>query len=369
MRAATQAARVTPTHFGASSLVEWLLDIPQLRAGPEVGGVAGLIGEAGTPTYVYPEIAGYYLSWLAFRAARDGADDELAARAGATQRWLARWSMHETPLTRVHLTEGRDDWRNGALFCFDLALVLRGLGSAEAQGLIAPDPGLLRRLGALLGKCVAGDGAFDAVAPFDRSRLPSRWSTRRGAFLAKAATGVLRASARFDLDPMLRTAAEQTYAQSVAALKSSPHLEVHPLLYACEGVLDLPRHPAFEDALPHVSARLQDVLASVNADGYLPERLGSHDETPSRIDVIAQALRVGHLLALHGRPPRDPQPMARLAGTLWRELQPDGGVRFSRESPLAERNVWAAMFADQALAYAMPVSTQRGTWCSDPLLV
>ena len=55
------------------AIAEWLLRGPaQLTSGPHAGAVAGLIEAGQRPGYAYPEITGYYLQWLAWRAARNG---------------------------------------------------------------------------------------------------------------------------------------------------------------------------------------------------------------------------------------------------------------------------------------------------------
>lgn len=370
--------RTTGTSARGSLLARWLLTAPQLHEGPHAGAIAGMLDGKKTASYVYPEIAGYHLRWLAFRALRSGSSEELAAGASATQRWLARWSALAGPPTRVHLDGTREDWRNDALFCFDLAMVLRGLGSAAMAGLITPDGALLRSLDVGLARCIGSDGAFDAIVPFaEPSHLPVRWSTRRGAFLAKAAAGVLRAATQLPVSPQVVAAAERTFEASIAMLSTAPHPEVHPLLYACEGILDLPRHACFVRGLPIVAARHATLLRFVTDEGYLPESTAAPDEGPARIDVIAQALRVAQLLGLHGTAPADTAALARLHHALASQVADDGGVPFARQSRPGERNTWAAMFTDQALAYptlAPPASIAdrhhaSSWWREDPLLV
>src|SRR5512142_3046463 len=111
-------------------LAAWLRNVAQCQEGPHAGAVAGCVSVSGTPSYVYPEIAGYYLTWLAWRASRFGHDSEDAERARGVQRWLAKWLAMPNLPTRVHFDGKSGDWRNGAIFCVDLAMVLRGLAAA-----------------------------------------------------------------------------------------------------------------------------------------------------------------------------------------------------------------------------------------------
>ena len=366
---ATTARRTAPA---TGPLATWLMNVAQCRSGAHAGAVAGCISVSGAASYVYPEIAGYYLQWLAWRAGTDGPSNELADHAAGVQRWLARWLAMPGRPTRVHLDGTSDDWRNHASFAFDVAMVLRGLGAAAQTNLIVPDAGVVAGVANELSRMIADDGAFVAcIADAKAGALPERWSTRRGPFLAKAAAGVMRAATQLPAIPAaLVRAAERTFQHSVAMLAKEPHRETHPLLYAFEGVLNLPKHPRFHDTLPVVSAQFDILLAQAGNDGHLPETLGATTRGPSRVDVIAQAIRIGYLLAAH-RPqcPPDRVALARLRQALARQVRASGGVAFARSVAPAQANVWATMFADQALAFVTPARDVDASWRSDPLIV
>jgi len=361
------------TALAEGPLAQWLLASAQARTGPNEGAIAGCITAPGSAAYVYPEIAGYYLQWLAWRATQFGGSPDLAARAGAVQRWLARWLAMDGPPTRVHVDEAKDDWRNRAVFCFDVAMVLRGLGAAAQAQLLAPDARVVDGVSRLLERMIASDGQFVACVPHANAEpLPDRWSTRRGPFLLKAAAGVIRASTVLTHVPAAVTrAAERTFAASLGMLAREPHRETHPLLYGFEGVLNLPRHPRFHDTLPGLSVQFDILLAQAASDGHLPETLGmAAAKSTARIDVMAQALRIGYLLAAH-RPqqPPDRVALARLRQALTRQVRPGGSVAFARGADASQSNVWATMFADQALAFATPAREANAAWRSDPLIV
>lgn len=352
-------------------LAGWLLDRAQCVGGPHAGAIAGCVSATGAATYVYPEIAGYYLQWLAWRATRFASSADLAARAADVQRWLRHWLALPGPPTRVHLDGTAADWRNDALFCFDLAIVLRGIGAAAQAKLIEPDAAVIAGVARALERLIAADGSFDAcVAHVSSVTLPDRWSTRRGAFLTKAAAGVMRAALVLPSVPAhVVRAAERTFATSLAMLVREPHRETHPLLYAFEGVLNLPRHPRFHDVLPGLSAQFDVLLAQAGAEGHLPEVVGSA-KGPLRVDVMAQALRIGYLLTAH-RPQQPPDRVAltRMRQALQRQLRAGDGVPFARGGDTAQSNVWATMFADQALALAAPMRDADASWRTDPMIV
>jgi len=358
-----------------AAIAAWLVDGPaRVRGGPHEGAVAGVVCTSGTVAYVYPEIAGYDLQWLAWRARAGDPAAPLAERAATVQRWLRVWLDDATPpRTRLHF-DGVADWRNEAVFCFDLAMVLRGLASSAQAGLLAIDDAVATGVAHQLGRLIGADGAFEACLANDpAAKLPERWSTRRGPFLAKAAAGILTAAAALPTLPreVLR-AAEATFAASLAALDRAPHPELHPLLYACEGALALPARRDFAHTLATVAAQLDALVALAARDGALPEsrRADGKGCGPVRCDVAAQALRVGSLLDAH-LPERtaDRATLARLRSQLEAEVRPSGALPFAFGGEPRQWNTWAAMFAEQALAFADAPQLLRDHRTGDPLIV
>jgi len=365
-------AAVPPAH---TRVAAWLHDGPaQLHGGEHAGAVAGTLDASGAATYVYPEIAGYYLQWLAWRARTFGPTPALAARAVDVQRWLAVWlARGDAPRTRVFLDGTTGDWRNDAVFFFDVAMVARGLGSAVQMRLLAPDAAVVAGVSRQLERLIASDGLFSAcVRNENGAELPHRWSTRRGGFLAKAAAGIVTsAPALPGLSAQAAAAARATLDASLDWMQARPHREAHPLLYTFEGIMALPGHRRFAEVLPVVAAQFDALLAHAAPDGALPETLGDDGGTgPARVDVLAQTLRIGCLLNAH-RPRQqvDRIALARIARLLAAQVRPSGAVGFAMRSNSDQANVWAAMFADQALALAKRPREPDAWWRGDPLLV
>ena len=338
-----------------AALTSWLLgDHAQVASGTHAGAAAGWVDREGRASYVYPEITGYYLQWLAWHAACHGVNNETRRRAAAAQRWLLSWAFGaETPETRIYLEPTGQDWRNAALFFFDLAMVLRGLASAARLGLIETDPRLVARVSELLWRLVADDGMFDAcVATRVDAVLPEGWSTRRGPFLSKAAGGVLIAAAQFtSLPGALAEAADATFAAALESMSAQSHRETHALLYAIEGALSLPEHPAAVAAMPHIVRQLRDLLERSAQLGHTPELLGGTGRV--RLDIVAQAIRVAAFLLPElstklstELPIEHVDEMARM---LVHYIDPSLGIPFSPDATPRQYNVWTAMFAEQAL--------------------
>jgi hypothetical protein len=326
-----------------AALTSWLLgDHAQVASGTHAGAAAGWVDREGQASYVYPEITGYYLQWLAWHAACHGVNNETRRRAAAAQRWLLSWAFGaETPETRIYLEPAGQDWRNSALFFFDLAMVLRGLAGATRLGLIETDPRLVERISELLWRLVADDSMFDAcVATRVDAALPDRWSTRCGPFLSKAAGGVLIAAAQFSSLPgALAEAADATFAAALESMSAESQNETHAMLYGIEGALSLPDHPAAVTAMPHMVRQLRDLLQRSAQLGHMPELLAGTGRV--RLDIVAQAIRAAAFLLTEN--------VDQMAQVLVHYIDPELGIPFSPSAPPRQYNVWTAMFAEQAL--------------------
>lgn len=317
-------------------LRQWLLTAPvQVLDDPQRGGVAGTLTADGRVEYVYPEITGYYLHWLASPDVR--ALPQARARAKAAAAWAARAYADSEPMTRVHLHPHADDWRNRSRFVFDLGMLAGGLAMAWARGLVEPVSVLAARLQDLARDFVDGSGGLRAV---ERPAEPQRWSTLPGPFLAKPASRLLMLDRVHPGPAALREACETTLAMYPPTGQPG-HLELHPALYHLEGVAcGRPDHAA-------IAASLARMLTLEDGCGRLPE-------TPQaellRCDVTAQALRLALWLQDAGVATADEARMARMAGALADAVDGDGGIGFRLDRHDPARNVWCAMFAEQALA-------------------
>ena len=331
----------------AASLRTWLLHGPaQLSAGAEAGGVAGTIGADGQPLYVYAEITGYYLSWLADIGA---AEDEsvLRHRAQSALAWAERGFIApgRSPQTRVHLQATEPDWRNDAVFFFDLAMLLRGIDAAAEARIAQPTATLRTALHDQLLQFVVDERLRPAVQIRGTRALPPRWSTRGGPFLVKASSRVAWSARHVALPDALALACANE-SECWAAHAADIDLDMlHPTLYFAEGLL-LSR-PDRADA---VATLLWRCLALTRADGSLPETAAEADGKV-RNDILAQALRVGLLLSALGaaRAPMQAE-LDRLASTLIQRIDARGFLPFNADSS-AQANVWGTMFAEQALRW------------------
>lgn len=332
MTDAMNPVRTVDVRASHSRLLAWLLTAPlQVTEGREAGGVAGVVSADRGIRYVYAEITGYYLHWLASPGVR--ARPEASQRAAASLAWVLRAYAARTPPARIHLDGTSGDWRNATRFVFDLGMVAGGVAAAWSCGLIPPAPALASELQAQATAFIDPAGRMDATAP---AVDIARWSTRPGPFLAKPASR-LEMLARLHVPaPVLVMACRRALA--AAAPNAEPgHVELHPALYHLEGVAC-----TGDDPRAAVAPTLARILAFENGAGALPETPGSN---LLRTDVTAQALR---LALWAGAPAADPR-LARMAQALARAVDPAGGIGFALGVDSTDRNVWCAMFAEQAL--------------------
>lgn len=310
------------------------------RDGEHRGAVAGTLKPDGSALYVYGEITGYYLHWLGSMPPTTAG---VPAAATAALDWLQRY-LHgsELPLTRVYLHANPPDWRNDALFAFDLAMIAGGMACIGNRGIAALPPVLLADLQRWLQLFTRNDGLAVCLPRTPDAVLPQRWSTCGGPFTAKSASRILLLAQQAPLDAALVQACRREL-QRIATDVSCHRIDmVHPTLYAIEGCL------LCADSDPQVLARwFEQVVTLQGADGSLPESLPTPDIR--RSDIVAQALRVAifieHQLQQPGRYRSACDGFVRV---LTQRVRADGTLPFSNDAN-PDANVWGAMFAEQAL--------------------
>jgi hypothetical protein len=330
---------------------DWLLTSGvQLRGGTQHGGIAGWLDGDGAPEFVYLEITGYYLTamaWLASGAAYSATNIETARRrARSAARWIAAvFDDESAPPTRLYLSGHRLDWRNDAVFSFDLAMAARGIACASQLEGWPEHEQTLQAVCGRIGRISAG---LDIMASHElivsgAATLPDRWSTRPGPHHLKAAAALLRLPKRIVSAPMTVNARRTCDHWAASFAGPWPCEELHAALYAMEGMLLCAG--GLRD-LAAVERAFVGLMALQAPDGSLPETVAGGTV---RSDVLAQALRMGLLLRARGylNERHWSDRLDRLTDALLKFVRPDGGVLFALDRPVA--NTWCAMFAHQAL--------------------
>lgn len=326
----------------AARLRAWLLGgAVQQRDGEHAGGIYGAFDDDGAARYVYPEITGYYLHWLAdISSPHDTGHPLIVRRAQAAADWATRaLAGGKVPATRAYLgAEAEADWRNRAVFFFDLAMLLRGLCAAYEADLIAYPQTAIARLIEELTRFVDASGRIQAArSELADAALPPRWSTLGGPFEVKASSRVLLAARHQPLPVALEQACRalaQSYRGSAATL---PLQMLHPTLYFAEGML-----VGEPDCAAQIAMLAKRCLDLADAAGNLPE---AEDSTVPRSDIIAQLLRV--LLLTDSLDARADA----LVGALAARVDSQGRLPFRSDIAAPQANVWCAMFAEQSLRW------------------
>jgi hypothetical protein len=303
---------------------------------------------------------------LAAGAASSGERLALALeRGGQAMEWIhSATAENAVPPTRLYLSQAPDDWRNAAIFSFDLAMTARGVAAFAGAVPVQQAEALLRQLGIRLSSICSGSVLLPSHAPRDgvSAQIPDRWSTRPGPHHLKAAGALLRLPENV-LDPVLLRACRETVLHWSKAMQvSCPCRQLHPLFYGLEGLLIFEPAPS-KQTLDAVERTYEHLLGLQMTDGSLPAAVGSRGDDV-RADVLAQGLRIGAILRAAGRLRGDDFAgrLDALAASLLRHVRSDGGVSFSRDQAIA--NTWCAMFAHQALL--LHSRTKRGLSLSGP---
>jgi hypothetical protein len=334
----------------AQRIERWLLTSPiQLAGGAHDGGIAGTLDAEGRPTFVYLEITGYYLTWAAWVAAGGGCLAESGGlavqRARRALGWLERVvDEQRVPPTRQYLLDSNvTDWRNSAVFTFDLAMAIRGAATFSSVSMTTgrADSPVLRALASQLDACRNGERVLQSHRAVNDDQIPHRWSTTSGPHHLKAAASLLTLPVSKGL---CEAARNTTSYWSEELLHGWPVTETHPLLYGLEGMVI-----CGGDQWDGAAAVFERLMTSQDDVGSLPSQVSG--EAIERSDVLAQALRIGALLRGHGCLQGSAwlRRLDLLAERLVAYVHPDGSLGFARGHD--NRNVWCAMFAHQALLW------------------
>jgi len=338
-------------------LTSWLMSPPVLRRTGPGAGIVNFLTPEGTWDGLYPEICGYYLQFAVRAASRTSRDKDDLYRSAAAS--VATWlnevgGVNAEPLTLYHRDMRETDWRNQCLFAFDLAIILRGLATAEARWPGVVPPGAIERytrsilrIGekGRLGSHLCRPGA--AVA-----EIPVKWSTTQGVLHVKAAAALLGLG-----QPDLADVARATLLDEATLFaREGEHRmrELHPFLYAVEGWLTVWGQTGDPDALATARRAFCMVMKQIDrSTGELPPVADERDAVV-RSDVIAQALRAGLVLEAA-------EQLSDEIGEAWRtrrralesallaRVSEEGGMIFDDVG--RHRNSWASMFAWQALCF------------------
>jgi hypothetical protein len=317
----------------AAALRDWLLS--DACRSPSGAFCAWRDAENGRLAFEYPEISGYALTYAA--ALEDPTDAEVES-AGRAADWLVQ-------RLRAGDRSARAGWDGGAIYVFDLAMVSSGLvsfgrrfgGGYQTTGL---------RIVEQLVRDASVIGRIPAVAPGPRASHTG-WSTEGRAHLLKVVQCLLLAGERAAARSLIAEAGalQQADGRFVTEAGSAATM-LHPHCYALEGLWIWGVAQEDEEALDRARRGVAWAFAHQLPSGGLPRFVRADGEPgPEQSDATAQAVRIACLLD-------ERTPAVERAAERLEELARNGAVPYRPGARPVHENVWATLFAAQALELA-----------------
>ncbi len=354
----TVTSGITPTVI--ERMENWLLKSGvQLTDGPEAGGVAGWLNDDGTPEYVYMEITGYYLSSMAFIISKS----EGAVKADALDNaqkaldWLqGYYEKGELPPTRKFLRPEPGDWRNTAIFAFDIGMVIRGLVDISQFISTEQHKQLLGFFLTNLAKLIAPDFSLNSHYMTDPNApaFPPKWSTTHGPYHLKVVSPLLNVPAELlteDLQALMAKVYDnwKDYCEIETLTE-----DLHPTFYYLEGQVPF----ALRNYEPGIFEKMEilftKIMAHQKPDGWVPYNPATADDV-MRADINAQALRIGAILKSQGflKGAEWDTKLHNLAEALLRFTNDEGAISFHPLDGAHPKhwNAWCAEFTQQAVCF------------------
>jgi len=118
----------------AAAIARWLLKSKiVIREGPHRGAVAGWL-DGGSPSFAYPEVTGYYLSWLASLSQTEVCPIKFERQATDAMTWFSHIATGELPLfDPIPLNPKQEDCETAPSFTFDSRCGARGIVESVAS--------------------------------------------------------------------------------------------------------------------------------------------------------------------------------------------------------------------------------------------
>ncbi len=324
----------------------------------------GMIGtvnvDSSKPEYIYGEITGYFLSFCSYVCKREpDLKETLTPIISSHISWLER-IIKCGYVTRC-LLEPCEDWRNSAIFPFDIAMIIRGLDDAST---IVECDKLLQLYLELFG------GFFDynseTVLPYiniSEGKLPQKWSTRIDVHFVKIAADTIPVLHKKGNDREAEIMIKMIKRFDNYGVDRLMDIDSHPLLYYLEGLALASDFTFLYKNFPannfeKIHYVFKKLLVISDDVGLLdnPKR-GSY----RRSDVLAQFVRIGLLLRMKNMlSDEELLSLKNILDDILERFYMDGNVLFfDKERGNNNINAWCAMFLYQAIDFYLDLS--KGT--------
>ena len=323
--------------------------------------------------YVYSEITGYMLTMLTslYNRTKDVRYLNSAIRAGD---WFLSTVHEPTGGFRClfPLRETRFDYKRDQIYAFDNGVILSGLANlfraSKHPKYLAAATSVADWLVRDVQKSSKG---FYPVFDIQHDKFiesDKEWSLCSGSYHTKIALGLLNLYDLTRKNSYLRAVTNacdyalefQEKSGRFVSFPTQRGTNAHPHTYSAEGLWSVGKYLGREDYLQASAQAANWLLSLQNAEGIVPRHYqGDEPLYNERVDVLAQALRIGSIHLAEGRLPKDVQPkLEKLVPIITRnqassdDARANGGFYFGRLSDgtvMPHVNVWVTMFAVQAL--------------------
>ncbi len=290
--------------------------------------------------YVYGEITGYFLSFCAYVYKREQNTTEKKRIENIIKNHVDWLNTTITTGLKTRYTLGTyEDWRNNALFAFDIAMIIRGLD--DVKDIVSVSSVMAEYL-EIVNKFISPSGILTSVYTSASEPLPQKWSTTFDVHLVKVAANLC------GIPQWDNHCTEKT----VDALKCIKFEELikkdsHPIFYYLEGLLLLSGKNFIKDT------SIIDYVTSIYIQLLAQGTISNNSTTKEymRSDVLSQQIRIGSILYSYGKLTKSEySAIEKLVDYLIDNFYDEGYICFfEKDTPNNYYNAWCAMFAYQAL--------------------
>lgn len=324
--------------------------------------------------YVYSEITGYMLTMLTalYHRSNDVRYLNSAIRAGD---WFLSTVHEPTGGFRClfPLRETRFDYKRDQIYAFDCGVILSGLVNLFRASKHPKYLAAATTVGDWLVRDVQkpSKGFYPVynIAHDQFIESDKEWSLCPGSYHTKIAIGLLNLYDLTRKPSYLRAVTNacdfalefQDKSGRFTSFPSNGGTNSHPHTYSAEGLWTVGKYLGREDYLQASAQGINWLLSLQNEEGIVPRHYQANEPLYNeRVDVLAQALRMGAIHLAEGRLPKEVQTkLEKLVPVIARnqsnsdDVRANGGFYFGRLSDgtvMPHVNVWVTMFAVQALA-------------------
>lgn len=295
--------------------------------------------------YIYGEITGYFLSFCSYiyKSTQNSVEKKKIINIiNNNVAWLDK--IIENGLQTRYMFGGKKDWRNNALFAFDVAMIIRGLNDVSkfTNSKITLEK-YLKEFKVFLSK----DKLIYAVISNSSQVLPDKWSTNFDLHLMKVAANL------YGVKGWDNTISINIY-KKLWDIQSKEFLEkdCHPIMYFFEGALLLLKK---QNILIKNQEDINDLVSKFKC--LIKENMVLYNNPTQkeyiRSDVLAQVVRIGSLLYMYNQIPQEFFEIIKInLQFLLEHFYENGFICFYDKK--VERNfynTWCGMFTAQAIDF------------------